>query len=135
VIAWPWFRLGLVAFFAAYSLVTLATTLLLAVAYPLIVGTVGLAPAPVSLGFPDLAVFASSIVVAALNVIGIVRLRWSRLRAYQTFRLAVLVSIFFTQFFSFYIEQFAALLGLAFNVLTLEVIRYLIREETNKTLS
>jgi hypothetical protein len=131
LIDWRWFRLGLVAFFALYSIVTISVNLAYAVIAPALAGSIG----GITLSFVELAVLASSLVVAGLNVVGIVRLGWSRLGAYQTFRLGILVSIFFTQFFSFYAEQLAALLGLALNVLTLEAIRYLIREEANKTLT
>jgi len=131
VIAWRWFRLGLVAFFAGYSIVTVAYTLDVSVISPALAG----APRTVALTIPDIAVLVSSCAVSACIAVGIVRLTHSRLRAYQMFRLALLVSIFFTQFFTFYVQQLAALLGFALNILTLEAIRYMIREETGKGVS
>jgi hypothetical protein len=131
LIAWRWFRLGVIAFFTTYSVVSLSYILFVSVARPTLADTW------VSLigNVPELAVLISSCIATVCIAVGIVALKWSRLRAYQMFRLSLLVSIFFTQFFSFYLQQFAALLGFGLNVLTLEAIRYLIREEANKTLT
>ncbi len=52
-----------------------------------------------------------------------------RLDGYMMYRRAVLVSIFLTQFFVFYREQFMALFGLGMNIVTLIVLEYMIGEE------
>lgn len=131
LIAWRWFGFGIIAFFTSYSVVTLSYILVASVARPTLAETW----ASLIGNVPELAVLISSCLATGCIAVGIVTLKWSRLRAYQMFRLALLVSIFFTQFFSFYLQQLAALLGFGLNVLTLEAIRYLIREEANKTLT
>ena len=65
-------------------------------------------------------------------IIGMLTLPRSRLHAYLLFRLAILVSIFFTQVFSFYQHQLLALLGLLLDILILLALRYLIAHEHEK---
>jgi hypothetical protein len=71
----------------------------------------------------------SSLCSAILVIIGMARLRFSRLAAYQMFERALLVAIFVTEVFAFYREQLAAIAGLAFNVLILVTVRYMMIEE------
>jgi hypothetical protein len=71
----------------------------------------------------------SSVVPAAFVLVGIARLRRSRLEAYRTFKTAVLVMIFVTQFFAFYHQQLLALLGLAANILVWVTLRGMIHQE------
>ena len=68
-----------------------------------------------------------------LVIVGMLTLPRSRLRAYALFRLAILVAIFLTQVFSFYRQQFVALLGLVIDIIILVALRYLIRHESEKT--
>ncbi len=79
--------------------------------------------------FIDFAQFLSSSTAAIFVVIGILRIYRSRLGAYQMFRRATLVSIFLTRVFSFYQYQFSALAGLAWDILVLLALRYMIRQE------
>ncbi len=72
---------------------------------------------------------ASSITSGAFVLAGLWLIRKSRLNAYEMFKKAVLVSIFLTQFFTFYKEQFSALLGLGWNIIILITLRYMINEE------
>ncbi len=72
---------------------------------------------------------ASSSLSGAFVVAGLWVIRKSRVRAYQMFKRAVLVSIFLTQFFTFYKEQLSALVGLAWNIMILITLRYMINEE------
>ncbi|MBI4080539.1 MAG: hypothetical protein HY430_02095 [Candidatus Levybacteria bacterium] len=64
-----------------------------------------------------------------LAILGILQIRRSRIDAYLFFRRSVLVSIFLTQFFAFYREQFSAILGLLFNLAVLLVLRYMQEQE------
>lgn len=71
-----------------------------------------------------------STAVASIFVItGAITLKFSRDRAYFFFKQSLLITIFLTQFFLFYKEQFHALTGLAFNVLLLIGIDYMMNEE------
>ncbi len=72
---------------------------------------------------------ASSSASGSFVIAGLWLIRKSRMRAYEMFKKAVLVSIFLTQFFTFYKEQFAALLGLGWNIMILITLRYMINEE------
>ncbi|HEY0405423.1 MAG TPA: hypothetical protein VGC89_06830 [Pyrinomonadaceae bacterium] len=67
---------------------------------------------------------------------GVWSVRRSRLFAYRMFERSILVSIFLSQVFAFYKEQFSALLGLLFNVIILLALRFMIeREKTTAALA
>lgn len=66
---------------------------------------------------------------ALVVLLGITRMRRSRLEAYRTFKTAVLIVIFLTQFFAFYHQQLLAMLGLTVNVLVWITLRSMIQQE------
>jgi hypothetical protein len=68
------------------------------------------------LSFFEWAELTSSVVPAIFVLVGITRMRRSRLEAYRTFKTAVLMMIFITQFFAFYHQQLLALAGLTINI-------------------
>lgn len=72
---------------------------------------------------------ASATVGAVLILIGILRLRRSRLEAYRWFRRAILLNILVTQVFNFYDSQLTAVLGLAGSLLVYAALRYAIARE------
>lgn len=74
--------------------------------------------------------FLSSIISGLLVVMGVLHLRKSRLVGYVFFKRSILVSIFLTQVFSFYNDQFSAVVGLGFNIFLLAVLDYMIQEES-----
>lgn len=80
----------------------------------------------------DFARFFSSSISAVLVVLGILRIYRFRLGAYYMFRRATMVSILLTRVFSFYEVQFAALAGLAGDILILLALRYMIRQEETR---
>ena len=71
----------------------------------------------------------SSGVANIVVVVGLLRLRESRLAAFKIFRLALLMLIFFTQFFAFYRSQLVAGVELAVNLLIYGILRYMIDQE------
>lgn len=73
--------------------------------------------------------FIFSAVSAILVIDGVLKFNNSRLSAYMSFKRAILVSIFLTQFFIFYREQLLAVVGLTFNILILITLQYMINEE------
>jgi len=79
--------------------------------------------------FASLGSLLSALAAGALVVFGILRWRDSRLSAYLWFERAVLVSIFFGQFFNFYEEALTAVFGLAVLLVTLATLRYAIGQE------
>lgn len=81
------------------------------------------------LTFIDKARIFSSILSGVFVFLGVYMIRKSRLSAYRMFERSVLVSILLTYVFIFYKEQFAALVGLSFNLLILFGIRILIKKE------
>lgn len=83
-------------------------------------------------GFAGWGQLATSLAAGACVVVGAVRLRRSRLRAWRTYRLALLVSLFGTQFFVFYDAQLAGVLGLALNLALLASVEYLITLERRR---
>jgi hypothetical protein len=81
------------------------------------------------LSFAGWGELASDLAVGAFVVLGMLRIRRSRLSAYRMFARAVLVSILLAQMFSFYRIQFWAIAGLAAAVLFWGVLQYMIAEE------
>ncbi|HEX6132608.1 MAG TPA: hypothetical protein VFZ24_01420 [Longimicrobiales bacterium] len=81
------------------------------------------------LSFMQWAELTSSVVPALFVLLGIARLRRSRLQAYRTFKTAILLIIFVTQFFTFYHQQLLAVLGLALNIVIWVTLRAMIQEE------
>jgi hypothetical protein len=71
----------------------------------------------------------SSLLSGVFVLLGVLALRRSRLTAYRWFERSILVSILLTQIFTFYHEQFAALAGLAVNLVFLGALRYMIGRE------
>jgi hypothetical protein len=144
VVEWSW---GLVLWLAASMIVLVAlvwsrriTARYLNIAVPVGIVVVSIVVSwavlanlkPMPLSIVDIAQFVFPGISGVLIVIGLMTFPGSRLQAYLMFRLAVLVSVFFTQVLSFYQFQFLALLGLAGNVLILVALRYMIAHEHEK---
>lgn len=79
---------------------------------------------------PEWGQFLSAALSGLLVIIGIYFIRRKqRMRAYEMFQSALLVSIFLTQFFLFYQEQLSAIAGLLMNIVVLNVVQNLIYQE------
>jgi hypothetical protein len=77
----------------------------------------------------SVSIFASGVFV----VIGVLRMaRGQHQRAYRSFSLALLISIFVTRFFSFLDSQFAAVFGLAFDLILYAAIAELASQDSQK---
>src|SRR5205085_9107183 len=76
----------------------------------------------------------SSAVSLACAVIGVARLRTSRLVAYRWLERSVLVAVFFGQVLLFWHDQLAAVFQLGWNLLLLAGLRYAIRQEDARRL-
>jgi hypothetical protein len=79
--------------------------------------------------FADWARLASSIASGVLVVRGAFLLKASRLRAYESFVRATLVTIFLTRFFVFFQQQFRGLPGLALDLIVLAILKGMVRLE------
>ena len=73
----------------------------------------------------------SSVVAAVFAIIGVTKLRSSRVEAFEAFRKATLVNVFLTEFFIFSRIQFGAFTGFIVNILLLGALRYAIYQETH----
>jgi hypothetical protein len=82
-----------------------------------------------SLTFVEGMQLASSLLAGVFTLLGVIRIRKSRLRAFEMFERSLLVSILVTQVFSFYREQFSGLLGLLAEALILIGVRFVIEQE------
>lgn len=71
-------------------------------------------------------------IYGVIVLIGLARFRSSRLKAYNTFKNALLINIFVTQFFAFYRSQFWAAAGLLLSLVLLWIVNYLIRLERRR---
>jgi hypothetical protein len=136
VTALPGFSTAVILFFLGELVVTLAITLTLVFFRELdlqqiydirIVGRI--AEKLQYLTFVDWAHLASSWIAAVFVVLGVIQIRRSRVRAFQMFEKSILVSIFLTQIFVFYKEQFSALVGLFVNILIWSALQYMIEQE------
>lgn len=86
-----------------------------------------------ALSFGDWLKIGSSLLGLGLTVIGLLTLRQSRFRAYEWLKRAVLVSLLFTQFVSFYEAQLSAAWALLFNLTLLAALNFAIRREQELT--
>ncbi len=110
-----WFQKLLIIFFAMASIVNFGKALILFRSVE---------------SFVDLGQVVTAMISGVLVVVGTWFLeRGHHVAAYETYKYAVLVSIFFTQFFLFYREQFSAILHLAVNLVVYLTLRYLIEQE------
>ena len=80
------------------------------------------------LGGVEVAAIAAA---TGLILVGMLRIRRSRLEAYRMFQRSVLVSILLVQVFVFYREQWAALIELALNIVLLIALRFMIARESS----
>jgi hypothetical protein len=130
------FRLGIVVFFLGQLLVSVSTVVVLVFfrglrwndARPMGIFD-AIESRLLNLTFVDWAELGSSFVSAAFILLGIVFLPRDRQAALRMFERAVLISIFLTQVFIFYKEEFGALLGLALNLLVLAALRFMLERE------
>lgn len=71
----------------------------------------------------------ANLISGALLLVGLLRLRHSRLDAYRWFRRATLISLLIVQPLAFYEQQWTALIGLAFSLVLLSALNYGIERE------
>jgi hypothetical protein len=123
IIGQSWFAGALIALFALLAISDVLSVITTIISDP------HFKPGAPNLSFTDWGDMISSGVFAGLVAAGIAELRHARVTAYHWFRRAILVSIFFSQVFSFYSEQLVAMVGLVFNLLILGALNYTISEE------
>jgi hypothetical protein len=87
------------------------------------------------LTFIDWLQLASALLSAFFIAVGIVQIRRSRLRSFQMFRRAMLVSIFITQVFMFHTLEWGALTVLMFNLLVLAALNFIVDQESAREAS
>lgn len=133
------FNLGLILFFVLEFAVTItyiiSLTFLIGIGWDRLSGVEMIEEVNhrlMTLSFIEIAEFFSSLLSGLFVFAGIYLLRKSRLRAYIMFKRSVLVSIFLTQFFLFYKEQFSAMTGLLFNILILVALEFMIDREKER---
>lgn len=119
-----WFRPILVAFFLLFATIQIGLVLLVALA-----SFLDATPETLALGYTDIAALCSSAVSGVLTLIGILRLRRSRLEAYHWFVRSVLVSIFVTQIFTFLASELTALWGFTIDILVYTALKIMIEQE------
>lgn len=89
----------------------------------------------VSLSFSEWARLYCAIFAGLFVIAGLIMLRHARLRSYRYFKIALLINIFLTQVFTFYQDQFEALIGLGIYILLLLFLDYGITREREKLAS
>lgn len=123
----PWFTslvIVVMAISAATSIVSLVSE---------VVRDPAFGQGDLALSFGDWLKIGSSLVSIGLIMVGLVALRRSRLDAYEWLKRAVLVSLLFTQFVSFYEAQLSAAWALLFNLTLFAALNFAIRREQAST--
>jgi len=121
----PWFSTLLVAVFATLAALTLVQ---------LALAIVHVANGHQTLHVISLVGLASSLAASAMIVIGLTRLRDSRMEAYRWFDHALLLQVFFTEVFAFLEDQFGAVFGLLLNLALLLTLRAMMHAEWHHAL-
>lgn len=124
LLAWPWFPRAILVVFLGEAVVGLLWAAAL--------GWVTMNGQEVPASGAEL---VTSLMSVALAVVGVARLRESRLDAYRWFERSVLISIFFTQVVMFWQDQLSALGGLIVDLVLLAGLRFLIHEESARTVT
>lgn len=84
------------------------------------------------LSFAEWGQLISSLLSALMLSAGIILIKRNQILAYRLFKADILTSLFITQFFLFYREQFMALIGLGVNVILLAVVDYALKREVKE---
>ncbi len=119
-----WFRPTLIGLFLLVAVIQIAVVLVVALT-GLLTGSIE----ALELDFSDIALLSSSMVAGVLTLVGILRLRHSRLAAYRWFVRSVLVSIFVTQVFTFLESELSALWGFTIDILIYTALKIMIEQE------
>lgn len=82
-----------------------------------------------SLSFVEAGELGASLLSGIFVLVGIVVLQKSKEKGFRILKIAVLISLLITQFFTFYTEQFKALFWLALNIILLAVVDYSLDQE------
>jgi hypothetical protein len=123
VLAWPWFHRIIVGGFLLQALISIGAVVSIIVGDPRF--TI-LNPAMDTTDWGD--AFGAAL-ATGLVLVGVARLRYSRLAAYYWFKRSILVSIFIVQIFAFYSEQLGAIVGLGVDLVLLAGLDYMIGAE------
>ena len=137
VVRWPWFDHAIILVFVGQLIVKLGYGALLVYVVGLHRDEVldsrflgWIAERTLDLSGAEIGQLVASGVAGIFVLLGVTRvLRGSRLAAFRMFERAILVSILLVQVFSFYNQQFAALVELVGNLTLLVVVRSMIRLE------
>lgn len=124
LLLWPWFQRALWLVFVGQAVLGLIANI--AIGWAAMRG--------LSAEGPPATLLTSSISLA-LIIIGVVHLPHSRLDAYRWFERGVLISVFFTQVIWFWQDQLTALSGLLWDLVLLSALRFLIRQESARTVT
>lgn len=132
LVARPRFSRAVILFFAAQLALKILHVLVTLVGPTTWVSVLPMLPLrqPVEgLTLADWGQLLSVLLSAGLVTIGICLVRISRLRAFRLFQRSILVSIFLTQVFAFYHDQWGALIGLGLNLPILVALNFAIEQE------
>ena len=124
-----WFTSALILLFVAFAVVQLAVTLLL------ILASFAFDVQDAKLTITEWILAGSASVSSVMVAVGVWRSRHSRFSMLRWFQRAVLVSIFVTQVFSFFLVEFSALFGLVLDILIYSALDLMIRREQDAAFS
>lgn len=118
---------AILTFFVLQALVTLASSILLT---GVLTGHFNFAKIIYEhLSFGEYGDLIFSTISGFIVILGVIKMRTSRIEAFKLFKTSVLISLFLTQFFIFYDIQFRALWGFAFDLVLLFTLNSMINQE------
>ena len=128
-----WFRRVIAAIFVLQAVgVVLGSLALIAVTVAVLVDYLTLQQAMTNSGIGDFSsavATIASLIGGVFTVVGVIRLRRSRLRAYVAFERAILVDLLLAQPFTLVDAGFAGILGVIVDLILLVTLRYMISQE------
>lgn len=83
------------------------------------------------LSVAEIGEISSTAIAVVVALLGSLMMPHSRDKGLRVFKIAILILLLVTQFFTFYEEQFRALIGLAINIVLLTIVDYALDQEEN----
>lgn len=130
----PWFSTVINLFFIVKSVVGMFLVLLSTLVVLVVILSKEVTIKDLYNNSIDILNLFSSSLAGIFVIIGMFRMRRSRLAAYRLFKQSIYVSIFLVHVFSFYKNQLSAFTGLIFDIMVLITLNYMISEEQSSSI-
>jgi len=130
-----WFIKLVTIFFMAVAFINLSILVMAIIAIPVVLFFMPTLKLTTAITIFDYLSIFASFLAAVYTILGVLKIRLSRLTAYRFFKQSLLISIFVVQVFTFYKEQLSGFTGLLFNIFLLICINFMIEREKNLSIA